>query len=408
MDSTGSSSGGLAIKIGDLLIRSNILTVEELEDAVKLADKMRQPLGRILQMNGYCSEANLEDTLNIQQKINDKTLTLESGVKAVEMVIKQGLAVDAAIRRLNPVATKRQELREKNIIGDMLASTNIITQKQFAEGINHSMDTHLPLGTVLVNMNAISVHVLECAVTLLEYVRDGVIDREQATHALRLARFKRLSAQDALLEDMPEFQFPQQDYGLKEVLVLAGVISENQLLVAREIELVDKKLLLENLIEIGFCSALCMDAAQQMLQMIEEDSLTFEQGLMILRKLKNVKTEEEMEEILGSMDEMEMDEENVIELSQVLIAAGLVGDEEIAIATPLALQSKKSLNRVLIDAGFIDERTGTLVSGVKELLQQNILGMEQAKIALIYSIENNTVLDDTLRLFGWWQTIALP
>jgi hypothetical protein len=401
------SSGGLAIKIGDLLIRANILTIEELEDAVKLADKMRQPLGRILQMNGYCSEANLEDTLNIQQRINDKTLTLESGVKAAEMVIKQGMEVDAAIRRLNPVATARQELKEKNIVGEVLAMTNIITHKQFNEAVNHSLDTRLPLGTVLVSVGAVSVHVLECAVTLLEYIRDGIVQKDQATHALRLARFKSLSAQDALMEDMPTFQLPEQDYGLKEVLVLAGVISENQLLVAREIELVDKTPLLKTLVDSGSCSHLCMDAAQQMLQMISEDSLTFEQGLQILRKLKNVKTEEEMEEILASMDQIE-DDDRVVQVVDVLLSAGIVGEEEINIATPLALQSKKSLNRVLIDAGFMDERTGALVNAVKELLQQNILGAEQAKIALVYSIENNSMLDDTLRLFGWWQTIALP
>ena len=381
------SSGGLAIKIGDLLIRSNILTVEELEDAVKLADKMRQPLGRILQMNNYCTEANLDDTLNIQQKINDKTLTLESGVKAVEMVIKQGFEVDAAIRKLNPVATRRQEMMAKNVVADVLGMTNIITQRQLSDAINSSIDTRLPVGTVLVNTGAVSVHVLECAVTLLEYIRDGVINREQATHALRLARFKRLSAQDALIEDMPDFQVPERAYGLKEVLVLSGVISENQLLVAREIELVEQRPLITNLIDIGFCSTLCIDAAQQMLQMIEEDSLTFEQGLMILRRLKNVKSEEEMEDVLATMDEMDAEDENVVEVSEVLIAAGLVGQEEIDIATPLAVQSKKSLNRVLIDAGFIDERTGTLVHGVKELLQQNVLGIEQAKIALIYSIE---------------------
>jgi hypothetical protein len=129
---------------------------------------------------------------------------------------------------------------------------------------------------------------------------------------------------------------------------------------------------------------------------------------MILRKLKSVKSEEEMEEVLANMDEIEAEEESSIEVADVLLSAGLVGEEEINIATPLALQSKKSLNRVLIDAGFIDERTGVLVNGVKELLQHNILGAEQAKIALIYSIENNTMLDDTLRLFGWWQTIAAP
>ena len=401
-------SSALPIKIGDLLIRANILTPEDFEDAVKLADKMRHPLGRILQMNGYCSEANLEDALNIQQRITDKILTLESGVKAVEMVIRQGVDVDTAIRRLNPVATKRQEMKAKNVVGDLLAMTNIITQKQFADAINLSLDTRLPLGMVLIDIGAVSVHVLECAVTMLEYTQAGVISSEQGTHALRLARFKRLSAQDALLEDNPGMVFPEPEFGLKEVLVLSGIISESQLLTAREIEMVEKQPLLQTLVTIGFCSHLIMDAAAQMLQMIEEGSLTVEQGLMILRRLKHVKTEEEMEQVLGTIDEMQDEEERRVELSEVLIASGLVSGKEIAIATPLAIQSKKSLNRVLIDAGFLDERTVVLVNGVKELLEQNILGMEQAKIALIYSIENNTLLDDTLRLFGWWQTISAP
>lgn len=400
-------SSELALKVGDLLIRGNILTLEELEDAVKLADKMRQPLERILHMNGYCAEKNLGDAINIQDKINDKTLTLESGVKAIEMVIRQGMDVDAAIRKLNPVAVQRQEAKAKNVIGDLLASTNVITQKQLAEGINHTLNTHLPLGMVLVDMGAVSVHVLECAVTLLEYVRDRVISQEQCSHALRLARFKRLSAQDAILEDTPNFVFPERPFGLKEVLVLSGIITENQLLTARELELVDKHPVLENIVKIGFVSQLCMDATIQMVQMVEEGSLTLEQGLMIMRKLRHARNEAEMEHVLTNIDDI-IEEEKVVEISQILIESGLVSGKEIEIATPLAIQSKRSLNRVLVDAGFLDDRTVGLVAAIKELIEQNVLGMEQAKIALVYSVEHNTTLDDTLRLFGWWQTIAQP
>ncbi|MFX8414315.1 hypothetical protein ABTL42_19565, partial [Acinetobacter baumannii] len=78
-----------------------------------------------------------------------------------------------------------------------------------------------------------------------------------------------------------------------------------------------------------------MDAAQQMMQMIEEGSLTLDQGLMILRKLKHVRSEEEMEEILGALDEMDEDGERVVEISEILVAAGIVSTKEIEIATPL-------------------------------------------------------------------------
>jgi len=402
------NSNGQPLTVNELLIRASILTADELEHAARLADKMHQPLGRILQMNGYCTEANLDDAANIQQRVADRSLTLETGVKAMEMVIRQGVDVDTAIRRLNPVTSQRQNLTKKNIVGNVLATTNIITQKQFQDAINHSLNTHLPLGVVLVNMGAISVHVLECTITLLEYIRDGLISNEQGTHALQMARFRQLSAIDALREDNPNFKLPERTLELKELLVLAKVITESELLTAREIELVEKEPLLKVLVDIGSCSTLCLEAAQQIMQMVKDGSLTFDQGLVILRRLKKVRTEAEMEKVLATIDEIEDDEEPVVELAHVLVAAGLVSQKDLEMATPLAMQSKKSLNRVLVDSGFLDERTVGLVSSVKELLQHNILTREQAIIALIYSIENNTLLDDTLRIFGWWQTITTP
>ncbi len=392
----------ILIKIGDLLIRSNIVTPEELEDSIKLADKMRVPLGRILQMHGYCKETQLEQVLELQRLIIDRTLTLENGVKAVEMVVKQGMPVDTAVRQVNPVATKRQDGQQtKNKIGQLLRMTGIITQKQLEENLNNSLNTSLPLGLLLVNSGAISTHVLACSLKLLEFMRDNKITRDMGTHALRLARLQRISAEEALIAQNGQPNFDLYTLGVGDLLLRAGLISESQLLTAKEVELVNDDSSEKVFAELGFVSELCLSAAGHLLSLVHEGSLVQEQACHIILKLKSAKTPEDVGAILAMLDSDDYVEKEPIDMSEVLLESGLVSASEIAEATPIALSQRKSLIRTLIEAGVIDERTGQLAVRVKEFLDEGVIAMEQAKIALTYSIENETWLDDALRVFGW-------
>jgi uncharacterized protein YutE (UPF0331/DUF86 family) len=250
---------------------------------------------------------------------------------------------------------------------------------------------------------------LHTALTVLEFARDGVVTKEQATHALRLARFKNITAEEALQDEQPDFVLPEQQPGLKELFIIAKVTTENQLMSAREIELVDGFPLSKTFVNLGWCSSLCMDAALHMLQMVTDGSLDFHQAVNILRKLRQAKSDEEMEEILGTIDEVgSEEEEHSVEVSELLLASGLVGSKDLDIAKPLAIQSKKSVMRVLVEAGFLDEQMVSIVGMVKDLLEQGVLVMEQAKMLIVYCFENGATLDDAMRSFGWWRTIGFP
>jgi hypothetical protein len=392
----------IVIKIGDLLIRSNIVTAEELEDSMKLADKMRVPLGRVLQMHGYCKETQLVQVLEVQQLIIDRTLTLENGVKAVEMVVKQGLDVDTAVRRVNPIVAKRPEgQKTKNKIGQLLRMTGIITQKQLEESLTNSLNTNLPLGLLLVNSGAISMHVLSCSLKILEFMRDDRITRDMGTHALRLARLKRITAEEALIEQNGQPTFDLYTIGVGDLLLRSGLISESQLLTAKEVELVDEQLSEKVFAELGFVSELCLSAATHLLSLVHDGSLQQEQACHIILKLKSAQTSEDVAAILATIDSPDYIEQESVDMTEVLLESGLVSAREIEEATPLALSQRKSLVRTLIERGIFDERTGQLLVRVKEFLDAGVIAMEQAKIVVAYSVENDTWLDDSLRVFGW-------
>ena len=51
-----SEAAEMAMKIGDLLLRSGLATVEQMEEAVKVADKMQLSLQRVMEMNAWVSD----------------------------------------------------------------------------------------------------------------------------------------------------------------------------------------------------------------------------------------------------------------------------------------------------------------------------------------------------------------
>ena len=60
-------SDGQTIQLGDLLVKAGLLPEEKLDEASRLALKMRLPIGRILTMHGHVSEAILAKAIEVQE-----------------------------------------------------------------------------------------------------------------------------------------------------------------------------------------------------------------------------------------------------------------------------------------------------------------------------------------------------
>ncbi|MBK9622079.1 MAG: hypothetical protein IPO31_23090 [Candidatus Obscuribacter sp.] len=57
--------------------------------------------------------------------------------------------------------------------------------------------------------------------------------------------------------------------------------------------------------------------------------------------------------------------------------------------------------KTLLDANLVSERSLQLANQCKIYLDNNLIQLEQASIAMVYAMENNLTIDETLDCFGW-------
>jgi hypothetical protein len=238
-------------------------------------------------------------------------------------------------------------------------------------------------------------------------VDESIITKDIATHALRLARLKHVAVAEALKELSIESNLPPGKTDLAALLLHSGLITESKYLVAKEIEVVDKQPLNKALTELGFWPEICLDSALSVLDKLDQGELQPAVAYSLMRKLKTARTSNQAADIVA--DYSDDFEPESFDMSELLLQCGLVSPQEIELATTLALSNRKGLVRTLTEVGVIDEHTASITTQVKHFLDEGVITLEQAKIVLTYSSENNTSVNDALIIFGWQpHSLAVP
>jgi hypothetical protein len=403
MSSPSDDPAEIASKLGDLLIRTGVVTVEALEDAVALALKMRMQLDRVLGMHGHLNVAGMQAALQLQDMIDTKQISLDSAVKVLELVAFQSMDFNTALRKLAPGIEKAQG-KLINKLGETMRMAGVVTPRDLEQALMQSLNTGLPLGMVLMGMGAISNQNLHSTLLAQRLSRDGQLPRDVAIQALRFARLNGISIQQSLADQ--KIHAVKLHFGVGELFVLAGFMTEGQLLSSQELELVEEKPIAQVLQECGYANMITLEAALRLLDMIKKGTLFEDQAASIFKRIRHVKTYAEMNEIFSDLGDTDV-ESNKTDLAELLTMTGLVSDEEIATATPLALSNKASLVQTLQQVGVIDAPTVETVKDCKEALDAGIITTEQAVIAVVYATENKTSLNDTLKKFGWAPTVLM-
>jgi hypothetical protein len=403
-----SANQPISIETYELLLRARILSPEELEDSIKLAERMRMSLGRILEMNGYCTETVLPLVAEVQSLVGAGQITLDAAVKAVDHLVHQHVSLEIALNLVRSTTEIKKEVPlKKNKLGDFLLVTGIITKHQLAIAQNKCINTNLPLGMLLVNMGIISQAVHSCAIKMLRLLQDNRIDYDLATHALKRASVRHLSAEESLYELTGHTDFELESSHSNHLLLLSGLVSSSQLLTAMEVELVEDKPITEVFVEFGYVSELCLHSALHLASMSLDGQVSEEQCCAIIKKMKLAVTDDDVNEILSTLDSGDdIEEHKSFEISDVLLASGILSKDTLAVVKPLALSARKSLLRTLVEAEYLDEETAALINETKDILDSGMIVMSQANIALAYSMEHNINVTSSVGLFGWARAVA--
>lgn len=393
----------LALRLGDLLVRTGVVSPEALEDAVALCEKMRVPLERTLGMNGHLNAEGVQAALTLQDMLDNKQISLDSAVKVLELVAFQSMEFNTALRKLAPGVEKAQgKLTHK--LGEVMRQAGVVNPRHLDEAMRQSLNTGLPLGMVLLGMGAISNQNLHSTLMSLRLIRDGILDRESAIQALRVARLQEISLKQSLEEQ--KIRSVKLQFGVGELFVLAGFMTEGQLLSAQELELVEDKSIQQVLLECGYGTPITLEAALRLLDMIKKGTLFEDQGANIFKRIRHVSTHAEMNEIFSNLGDYDV-ESLKTELNDLLFMSGLVSDEDIAAAQPLSESNNVPLMQTLQQVGVLDQPTVTAIKDCKNALDAGIISSEQAVIAVVYANENKTTLAETLKKFGWAPTVLM-
>ncbi|MBP7861238.1 hypothetical protein KA183_06115 [bacterium] len=391
------------VQLGELLIRTGLIQPEQFEAAYKLSFKMRLPIGRVLTMHGHVSEDHLRTALELQSRMRDGLIPFDHAIQAFMQVIKHGVALDAAIARIAPAAPPKTMVTE-NRLGELLVAAGIASRSHVDEAMRASSETGLPLGMVLMNNGKVQRAALNSALAAQKLVRDGAIERDKAVYALKLARLRAIPLEQSLRENV-EFQGAMSEtFATGELFLMAGVVSESQLMTAKEIEVTEEVPIEEVFVALGYASAPCAKAAKYILSMVGQGMLFEDQAARIIKRIQYASSNKELQDVLAKLDsnpEEILEEREQIEITDILKKAGLISDKDLQIATALALANRVPLIKTLFDAKLIDEQVMNNATELKTYLDHDLLKLEQATIVMSYCLENNMTVDETLDTFGW-------
>lgn len=362
----------------------------------------RPPQTTALQSSGLTNPNSEKDA---QADSNDETLMQARAIEGVETQAENAIdctthdAVSSQMPQPAAKANAKAGAGSTNRLGDLLIAAGILNALQIDKALVHGRQTGLPLGSVLVGMGLISHALLNNALTAQRMIRAEEVTREKALHALKAAQLRCQSIHKSLEHYDWYARTTTTALDLGELLNLAGVLTTDELLSIRQLELVEEKPFEEIVITRGFTDDKIIAAAKQLLAMIEEGELLENDAALILRRLKNVEGEELPEFLVSLLDaDTEVDE---VGLRELILESGLLTEQEMEAACAVSLTYKMPLAKTLYESGLVENWQLECVLRCQEFINNGLFELEQSFIGLSYALEKHLSYDETIYAFGW-------
>jgi signal transduction histidine kinase len=261
---------GTNILIGDLLVRGELITAAQLAEALPVAKKTGLPVGRILIEAGNVNERVLRATVVAQSLVRDGMLHTELAIKALKLLARSDLSLEAALKRLE---WRSEYYQTTNKLGHILLDAQCLGREQLAAALEVCFASGLPLGRVLVLRKVVPEVVAYAALSAQVLLREGKIPRNEAVSAVKLAGSMKCSIQTWLEHGG---MLPATEQGvirLGELLSLAGIVTELDLLSAVERGLLEEKPIGQILIHAGLINEKILAAALELQQRVNRREL---------------------------------------------------------------------------------------------------------------------------------------
>lgn len=388
-------------RLGDLLVQAGILTQLQLAEAMRAAQGKRMQIGQMLVMNGLISPRDLQSALEAQSMLRDKSVELPEALRCLKIAYKVG----APFRDiLNEYASPKRSQSSK--LGELLVESGLVTYEVLAKAVEQSNTTGLPLGRMLVLHNILSNDLLNAVLDMQVRVRDEMMTRAEAIASLR----EKAGLEPVQAEPSVEVQaaaikpVPARKKGVRlgELLVMAGVLTETDVMNALEWGLVNQQTIGQVLISRMLVSQNILDGALELQKLVDKGELSSTRASECLARVHSGGAT--LEEAIREVKE-EQAASGDISFDELLSLANVLTEDELDDAFDISTKSAAVIGKFLVLTGHLDVPTLQAALRCYQLISKGLIGRDDAVVTLDYCLhhspEGPVKFDDALKELGW-------
>ena len=397
---TTDSSG---VRLGDLLTGAGLLQASDLREAMLISKQQGLPVGRVLIMSGFLTEAHLQAAVQAQSLLKDGLIDFDTVIKALSMVGSEELSLDDAFRRLK---YSQQSDAVTNKLGELLMAADIVPIDALNSALLQCQSIGLPLGRVLVASGTLTEQMLAAALNAQVFIRDRKLSREQAISGLKSAKERQIPIEQYLAET-GALQLPTADtVRLGELLVLAKVLDEPSLMGAVELGLINEKPIGQVLLESKLINDELLNSALELQRMVAAGAIRkAEAGAFLATVHKKGVT---VQDAIKSSQPAPVPSPAALSLApeglplyQFLQVSGIITSKQIEQAIRIGSKDSEIMGKMLLMAGILEPALVKAAQQCNELIGTGVLTTEQGMIALKSCERNSFGLDQAFIELGW-------
>ncbi len=390
-------SGGSA-RLGDLLVQAGILTPNQLQEAMRSSRSKKLQIGQVLVMSGYMTSRDLQIVLEAQSALRDRTIDLNLAIQCIKVARKIGGNFSDVLEDYDASAAQRARTGK---LGELLSEAGLIGEEDLSEAMERSVNTGMPLGRMLVLNRILSSEVLQKALEIQVRLRDEVVTRDEAIMALRQAAG--LEGEPAPAPAHEEKKQPVVRLG--ELLVMAGILSETDVMDALEWGLANQQPIGHVLVSQELISKELLDASLFFQTAVREGKIDAMKACELLSEVFS--TGVSPEEALADAAPSKRKELEVapITYQQLLTLSRIVSDEQIEDAFDLKRHGAALIGKVLVLTGLMDVPTLQATLRCYGMVAKGYLSPDDAIVSLDYCLHKNAntpmAFEQALRDLKW-------
>jgi hypothetical protein len=372
------------VLVGDLLVKSELVSLAQFADAMPVALKTGLPVGRVLIASGFLPEEDFRQVLTVQSLVRDRLISEETAVDALKLMAKEKVELEAALDKLGQ---KGDFFEFSNRLGQLLIDSGALTVSQRDEALNVSVASGLPLARVLSLRGYVSEHVAFISLIAQALMRDGRLKRDKAIELLKIVQnYLKNGRHEGHFRGTLAFGVQRANtIRLGELLLLSGMVPEADLVSAVEKGLSDEEPLGQILIRVGLVDDVGLGQALTVQEMVNNGILSAHDATFVLERVKSQGVSVSKAIVEQEKDKVKNHgrgkDQVKIELDQILACCGLISAADVGLVREALGKDAAAVDDTLTSLG-VKKEVAEAAHQCIDLVNQQKLTEEEATFVL--------------------------